>query len=71
MKTKCQTVVPLSLTLFWKLVHLQGVEKIKVLGQKLQGLCVTGSVFESPAVSPAFVEENYDSTEYSTWAEST
>lgn len=48
-----------------------GVEKIKVLGQKLQGLCVTGSVFESPAVSPAFVEENYDSTEYSTWAEST
>ncbi|RMX60946.1 hypothetical protein pdam_00003426 [Pocillopora damicornis] len=48
-----------------------GVEKIKVLGQKLQGLCVTGSVFESPAVSPAFVEENYDSAEYSTWAEST
>lgn len=52
-------------------MHLQGVEKIKVLGQKLLGLCVTGSVFESPAVSPAFVEENYDSTEYSTWAEST
>ncbi|PFX26799.1 Nicastrin [Stylophora pistillata] len=48
-----------------------GVVAVKVLGQKLQGVCVTGSVFLSPALSPAFVLEKYDSIEYSTWAEST
>lgn len=50
---------------------LQGVATAKILGKDLQGTCVKGSVFLSPAVSPAFVLKHYDSTEYSTWAEST
>lgn len=48
-----------------------GVANATVLGKDLQGICVEGSVFQSPAVSPAFLLEQYDSTEYSTWAEST
>ena len=48
-----------------------GVANATILGKDLQGICVKGSVFKSPAVSPAFLLEQYDSTEYSTWAEST
>ena len=48
-----------------------GVASATILGKDLQGICVKGSVFLSPAVSPAFLLEQYDSTEYSTWAEST
>ena len=49
----------------------EGVANATMLGKDLQGICVKGSVFKSPAVSPAFLLEQYDSTEYSTWAEST
>ena len=49
----------------------EGVANATILGKDLQGICVKGSVFFSPAVSPAFLLEQYDSTEYSTWAEST
>jgi len=34
-------------------------------------ICVNGSVYYSLAESPAFKLLQYDSTEYSTWAEST
>ena len=52
---------------------LQGVVKRTMQGKdpKSDGICVSGSVYLSPAVSPAFLLEKYDSTEYSTWAEST
>lgn len=51
----------------------EGIVNASMQGKdfKSSGLCVTGAVYLSPAVSPAFVLEKYDSTEYSTWAEST
>ncbi|XP_068731968.1 nicastrin-like [Montipora capricornis] len=50
----------------------EGVVKADMQGKDSgsDGICVSGSVFYSPAVSPAFVLQKYDSTEYSTWAES-
>ena len=48
------------------------VANATMLGKDLQGICVKGAVFKSPAVSPAFLQpEQYGSTKYSTWAEST
>jgi hypothetical protein len=34
------------------------------------GTCIKANVAHSPAKSPAFLLETYDSTEYSTWTES-
>lgn len=49
----------------------KSVANATMLGKDLQGICVKGSVYKSLAVSPAFLLKQYDSTEYSTWAEST
>ncbi|XP_078381644.1 nicastrin-like isoform X2 [Oculina patagonica] len=76
---------PLTATIYYLLLYFtgyhfpssdkcqpsEGVATAQILGKDLQGTCVKGSVFQSPAVSPAFVLKQYDSTEYSTWAEST
>ncbi|XP_067053830.1 nicastrin-like isoform X1 [Acropora muricata] len=56
-----------------KCASSEGVVKASMQGtdQGSRGICVTGSVFFSPALSPAFLLNKFDSTEYSTWAEST
>lgn len=56
-----------------KCASSEGVVKASMQGtdQGSGGICVTGSVFFSPALSPAFLLNKFDSTEYSTWAEST
>ncbi|XP_031564484.1 nicastrin-like [Actinia tenebrosa] len=46
-------------------------QRMRGTGNYSDDICVNGTVYYSVAESPAFLKKEYDSTEYSTWAEST